>query len=71
MHPTRLYTRDGMFVTEVLLPPFQLRAEIVCWGERYFVWNEQHQQYREGMVFWVPVNAGNDNMNRQTQAPWE
>jgi hypothetical protein len=50
--PTMLFTRTGKLVTEVLVPPFQLPAEIIVWGERFFVRTPQGE-YREGMPWFA------------------
>jgi hypothetical protein len=53
-----LYTKDGQFVTDVKIPPFQPRVEILCWGSRYFL--HVHDKlddslvYKEVLAFFVP-----------------
>jgi hypothetical protein len=32
----KLYARDGFFVAEVTIPPFDPMPEVVIWGERIF-----------------------------------
>lgn len=49
-----LFTREGALVTTVSIPKFQLMPEVINWGTRFFVAN-QDGQYREGML-WVAVN---------------
>lgn len=63
-----LTTRNGDFVSEVALPPFMPPAEIVVWGQRYFVLSNEVQTadelvYREALPWYVPpprpvANAG-------------
>lgn len=50
MEPTRLLTRTGDFVVEVLVPPFNPPAEIIQWGGRYFI-RQPDGKYCEGMVW--------------------
>jgi hypothetical protein len=52
MKPTMLFTRTGAFVVEVLVPPFQLPAEVIVWGERFFVRNAEGE-YREGLAYFA------------------
>ena len=49
-----LYTHDGQLVVSVHVPPLNPPADVLLWGDRYFLWNEQRRQYREGVCFWIP-----------------
>lgn len=46
-----LYTMDGKYVItgqiNRTLVPNVPRYELIMWGGRTFVWDEEHQQYRE------------------------
>lgn len=46
MISVRLFTTDGVFVTEVLCPPFQSMPDVLVWGNRTFGRNATGQ-YRE------------------------
>lgn len=56
MSEERLLTREGGFVTTVQTPPFQIPADVIVWGERFFV-RDPAGEYREGMAYAVPVPA--------------
>lgn len=53
----KLYTREGGFVTDIEIPPFDPPADVVIWGARTFVFDqpilstEPHLRYREGMAW--------------------
>ena len=54
MPPVKLYTHDGKFVVELNNMPWKAPPEILVWGQRFFVWKEEPQQYREaGGMFWL------------------
>lgn len=50
MEEVALYTRYGGYVATVHVPPFNPPAEIILWGERFFV--RKDGRYLEGMC-WV------------------
>ena len=55
-----LYTSSGIhIVTTVMVAAFQLWPEILVWGERFFVLQEQPEhgappRYHEGLAYFVP-----------------
>ncbi len=55
MIATSLYTREGAFVTSVLIPNFITRTpEVILWGDRVFVKSSEMGmagKYCEGMAF--------------------
>lgn len=57
MPTVKLYTSDGHFVTEESFLPYVKLPEVVVWGQRFFVWREDHQQYREAFAHWIPPRA--------------
>ena len=54
MHIHTLRTRDGALVARVYVPPFHPYAEVLMWGERFFVWDQQRKGYFEALCFWIP-----------------
>jgi hypothetical protein len=60
MELVKLYTRSGEYVCTVMMPAFQVRAEGVMWGERFFFWCADYGQYREGLLFCVPPGYTTD-----------
>ena len=46
----RLLTKSGDFVTRVDVPPYDPPPEIIAWGTRFFV-RQQNGEYREGLVW--------------------
>lgn len=56
----KLFTRDGQYVVEVVMPPFNPRPEAIVWGSRIFIrvdtdlvtGGEDGEAYIEGFV-WV------------------
>lgn len=51
----KLETRSGGLVTTVEIPEFDPPAEIIVWGQRYFIRSEKAGTYMEAMVAWAPV----------------
>jgi len=51
-----LWTRAGELVTDIQMPVFRPRAEIVIWGERFF-WLNKYGKYAEGLAYIVPVQS--------------
>jgi hypothetical protein len=55
----KLFTRDGGFVHEALIPPFKPAPEVITWGARVFVRNDVYAigdeatGYVEGMAYAV------------------
>jgi hypothetical protein len=47
-----LYTRSGDFVVAVEVPIMTPMVEVINWGNRYFVLNQQNQ-YVEGLVWYI------------------
>ena len=65
MEHHNLFTRDGGFVTSVMIPALRPMAEILLWGSRYFIWSDHHAQYREGICY--PTNVIVQNNDPQPQ----
>lgn len=52
----QLETREGEFVTEVAVPPFELMPEILTWGGRSFIRSaDRPLVYREGFNYNLPA----------------
>jgi len=49
-----LHTREGQYVTEVLVPEFNPMPEVIIWGSRVFVKPEDCKGYYEGFAYYVP-----------------
>lgn len=53
----RLVTRDDQFVADVIIPRFNPPADILLWGERWFIFRDEDKYhnglrfYREGMMW--------------------
>jgi hypothetical protein len=60
MVPVRLLTRTGEYVTTVTIPPFSPLVEIIRWGERLFVLNQNTQEYCEGIAWVIPLEIPSD-----------
>lgn len=70
MAKAKLYTRDGQFVADVDMPPFNPPADVIVWGTRHFVLRqgvtgiEPWYDYAEGMVWYCndpqPVPSSDD-----------
>lgn len=52
MNEVDLLTRNGEHVTRVQVPDWKVPAEVIAWGERFFV-RDPAGQYREGLVHFV------------------
>lgn len=55
----RLETREGNFVTEIVVPPFEPPADVLAWGVRVFIRVPELivkdlPVYREGLLYAVP-----------------
>jgi hypothetical protein len=50
MFDVKLYTRDGRYVITLTVPPLSPPAEVIAWGQRVFVRNEQGH-YCEGLLW--------------------
>lgn len=50
-----LVTRDDQFVADVVVPRFNPPADVLLWGERWFVFRDEDanklRTYREGMMW--------------------
>jgi hypothetical protein len=46
----KLFTRSGEYVTTVTVPPFNPPAEVIVWGQRFFVLTSG--TYREGLPYY-------------------
>jgi hypothetical protein len=44
-----IYTKDGGYVVTVFVPPFNVLAEAIMWGQRIFIYNGH--KYVEGLCF--------------------
>ena len=56
----RLVTRDDRFVETVVIPHFNPAAEILLWGERWFIFRDSTngiRTYREAMMWPVLPQA--------------
>lgn len=57
MAKAKLYTREGRFVADVDMPPFNPPADVVVWGTRHFVFRRRgeggdtYDDYFEGMAW--------------------
>jgi hypothetical protein len=50
MMRVQLYTRDGEFVVEGLIPPFLEWPQVILWGSRIFTWYEEVMVDRPGQM---------------------
>lgn len=53
MEDVSLWTRDGGLVVNIEIPTLRPRAEVIVWGERFFVLNK-YGKYAEGLAYFVP-----------------
>lgn len=58
----RLDTKDGLFVTDIVILPFLEMPDVIVWGERYFVpkssWasnGTMKHVYREAFAYAAPI----------------
>lgn len=58
----KLFTRDGGFVRDGMLPPFLIPPEVISWGARVFVLDatqmgdaDDPTHYKEGMLYPLDV----------------
>jgi hypothetical protein len=67
MIEVKLYTRDGHYVSTVLIPPFQKMPEVILWGERFFLYDfahlESHREDRAVECFAVAAVITQDRAN--------
>ena len=56
MIKVRLYTREGEFVVDAPFLPYKTQPDAVLWGSRFFIWQPEHKQYREGYVHYCVPN---------------
>lgn len=47
----KLFTRDGLYVTTVMVPDFNPMAEAIVWGSRIFFYSHNPAGYREGLAY--------------------
>lgn len=67
MEEIPLYLRDGTPVgVRVLVPAFVIPAEIIMWGERFFVRTEAGGNYKycEGMCYVATVTNSEDECTK-------
>ncbi len=53
MRKVKLFTRGGEFVIEIEVLPFALMPEVIQWGTRIFV-RENDERYLEGFLYVHP-----------------
>jgi hypothetical protein len=53
MKNIKLYTKDGKFVSEVVIPDFVSAPIVLNWGARYFVWSNSEQKYLEEFCYMI------------------
>lgn len=58
----KLFTRDGGLVRDGEIPPFHPPPEVISWGSRVFVWNDEYTLddpdvvgYVEGLLYPIEV----------------
>jgi hypothetical protein len=49
-----LWAKDGQRITEIKIPEFRPRTEVLTWNHRAFIWHDKTRRYVEGTCFSVP-----------------
>ena len=57
MQPVELHTREGGYVTTIEVPPFTKPPEVIIWGLRVFVLDQEAGKYREAFAYVVPLQG--------------
>lgn len=52
-----LHTREGEYVTTVLVPQFNPKPEVIIWGSRVFINPQGLEGYYEGFAYCVSITV--------------